>query len=150
MSHKRGNAIRQTLFAGVIALGLSTAAAAQTAAPTTGLGQAWPNATDQSRSPNWHVYVFERDGIRYIQINDRNGTVHVALGHAGDTVFALPVGTDTQRVTVSSSPASNDSTLALYQDDAVSVTAVPQNNGTTQFDVKIECDIAKCTGGKAM
>jgi hypothetical protein len=149
MSRIRCSVIRQTLLAGFVALGLPAIAAAQTAAPATGLGQAWPNAVDLSHSPSWHVYVFERDGIRYIQINDRNGTVHAALGQTGDTVFALPVGVDSDHVTVAA-PAQNDALPpAIYQDESISVMAVPQSDSTTQIMVKVACaDIGKCVGGR--
>jgi hypothetical protein len=147
MSHIRRNVIRQTLLTGFVALSLTSIATAQTSSPTTGLGQAWPNAVDHSRSPYWHVYVFERDGIRYIQINDRNGTVHAALGRAGDTIFALPVGVDAEDVTISSSAEGNTSALPIYQDDAISVTASPQSDGAPQIMVLMCSDFGKCTGG---
>jgi hypothetical protein len=150
MSRIRCNAIRQTFLAGLVSLGLTTVAAAQTTAPATGLGQAWPNAADQSASPNWHVYVFERDGIRYIQINDRNGTVHAALGRAGDTIFALPVGVDANNVAISSSVEGGTSALPIYQDQAVSVTAVPKSDGTTEITVQAACSPAMCSIGKAL
>jgi hypothetical protein len=151
MSRTYRTLIRQTMVAGFIALGVIAPAAAQTAAPAMGLGHAWPNAKDHSRSPYWHVYVFERDGIRYIQINDRNGTVHAALGRAGDTVFALPVGGDAEDVTITSSVEGSTSVLPIYQDDAISVMAVPQGGGTTQITVQMTaCDPIGCTGGKAM
>jgi hypothetical protein len=151
MSRIHCNVIRQTFLAGFVALSLSTVAAAQTAAAATGLGQAWPNAADYSRNPSWHVYVFERDSIRYIQINDGNGTVHAALGQTGDTVFALPVGVDSDHVTVAV-PAQTDALpSAIYQDESISVTAVPQGDGTAQIIVKVACgDPNKCGGGRIM
>jgi hypothetical protein len=150
MSRIRCNVIRQTVLAGLVSLGLTTVAAAQTAAPATGLGQAWPNAVDRSASPNWHVYVFERDGVRYIQINDRNGTVHAALGRAGDTTFVLPVGVDANEVTISSSAEDSTSAMPIYQDDSISVVAAPQGDGATLITVQAQCDPAKCTIGKAL
>jgi hypothetical protein len=149
MSRIHCSVIRQTLLAGFVALGLPAIAAAQTAAPATGLGQAWPNAADYSRNPSWHVYVFERDGIRYIQINDGNGTVHAALGRTGDTVFALPVGVDSENVTVAAPAQVNAPLPAIYQDDAISVMVVPQSDGTAQITVEATCaPIEKCTAGR--
>lgn len=43
--------------------------------PVTGLGQSWPNGADYSASPRFHAYVFDKQGVRYVQINDGNGTV---------------------------------------------------------------------------
>ncbi|RDS81427.1 hypothetical protein [Dyella psychrodurans] len=148
MSRIRRTLFCQTLVLGLAALGSTTATLAQTAAPATGLGQAWPNAKDHSRSPYWHVYVFERDGMRYIQINDRQGTVHAALGRAGDMVFALPVGVDAADVTMSSSEQTSTSALPIYQDEAISVMAVPQSNGTVQITVQMTgCEPVGCIGG---
>ncbi|MGC1551061.1 MAG: hypothetical protein WA777_21260, partial [Rhodanobacter sp.] len=63
---------RRAVLAVVLATGLSGAAFAGDP-PSTGLGQAWPNAADVSLSPNFHAYIFSIGGIRYIQINDTNG-----------------------------------------------------------------------------
>lgn len=134
--------VRQTVCAGVVAVSLTaTVAMAQTAAPATGLGQSWPNAPDHSVSPYWHAYVFERDGVRYIQINDRNGTVHAAIGEVGDTVFALPVGVDAQRVDIMPMPRASASSQTIYQDDTITVMAAPQSDGSVQVIVQAAiCD----------
>jgi hypothetical protein len=147
MSRTYRTLVRQTMVAGFIAMGVIAPAAAQTAAPAMGLGQAWPNAKDHSRSPYWHVYVFERDGIRYIQINDRHGTVHAALGRADDTVFALPVGVDAEDVRITSSVEASTSALPIYRDDAISVIAAPQSDGVTQIVVQQACEPVGCIGG---
>lgn len=57
-----------------------------------GLGQTHPSAISMSHDPNWVVYGFERDGISYYQVNDLAGRVHVVVGRAGDTFWALPAG----------------------------------------------------------
>ncbi len=41
---------------------------------TSGLGEAMPDAIDLSSDPTWQVYEFERDGVRYVQVNDLSGT----------------------------------------------------------------------------
>jgi len=64
--------MQQLFLAGLLTAGFASTAAAATA-PSTGLGQAWPNATDVSASPNFHVYVFERLGVRYVQIFSGGG-----------------------------------------------------------------------------
>lgn len=130
---------RLAIVSGVIALALSTSATAQ--APETGLGQSWPNATDVSLSPHYHVYLFVRDGIRYIQVNDANGTVRGAVATAGGQTLVLPIGTDASSVQVSQGgaqnvPASSASTTeTVYSDSTTQVTATPQSNGTVLLDV---------------
>jgi hypothetical protein len=126
--------IRKTALTGLFALCASATAFAQTATPATGLGQAWPNAADQSSSPNWHVYVFVLNGVKYIQVNDLNGTVHAAVGAANGTSIVLPIGVDAQNVTTSSSSSSSSSTQTIYNDGTTTVTATPQSDGTTQFN----------------
>lgn len=118
---------------------VSTAAFAQ--APVSGLGQAWPNAADVSVSPHYHVYVFVRDGIRYIQVNDLNGTVRAAVAVADNVVLVLPVGVDASYVTTRHgfvSPAgSNNASLTetVYSDSNTRVTATPTSTGAVQINV---------------
>ena len=49
----------------LLAMGISGTAAA-TDTPSSGLGQSWPNATDVSANPHWHVYVFVKDGEAWL------------------------------------------------------------------------------------
>lgn len=144
MSHTQGSLVRKAAFAGLFALGATTAFG-QTAAPATGLGQSWPNAADQSTSPNWHVYVFVLNGIKYIQINDLNGTVHAAIGTANGSSIVLPVGVDSQNVSTSPSSSSSSSTQTIYNDGTTTVTATPQSNGTTQFSA-VQADTCPTVG----
>lgn len=90
------------LVGGFCTLMSATAVFAQSTQPGTGLGQSWPNATDVSASPHYHVYVFWKDGIRYFQINDLNGNVRAAIAVANHVVLVLPVGLDAAAVTVGS------------------------------------------------
>ena len=159
MSHRQGSFVRKAALAGLTALCITSTAFAQTAAPATGLGQSWPNAADVSANPNWHVYVFVLNGIRYIQVNDLNGTVHAAVGTANGTSIVLPVGVDSQNVTTpaqnapasTSSSATSSAAQTVYQDNATTVTAAPQSNGTTQFSVlqTATCTGMSCSGGGA-
>ena len=93
--------------------------------PSIGLGQAFPEAPDLSIIPGWKVYQFDRDGIRYVQINDLYGNVRAAVGMIGSTTWVLPVGKDADRVTTSQqTPAgiayklytSQEVEVTLYQD----------------------------------
>ena len=101
MNYAVGKGVKAVLGAALLALaGLAAPVAAQESAtqgasvPTTGLGSAWPNAQDVSRQPQWHVYVFVRDGVKYIQVNDTNGVVRggIAASISGDARIALPLG----------------------------------------------------------
>lgn len=145
MSRTMGSRIGMAAMA--CALACAAPAFGQTAAPATGLGQAWPNTTDVSASPHWHVYVFRLHGIKYVQINDRNGTVHAAIGTAGGTSIVLPVGVDAQNVkTTSSAVAATSETV--YHDATMAIMATPQSNGTTTFAVAAMCqDPYNCGGG---
>lgn len=126
-----------------VAVSLLAAAPAVAAQPAqTGLGQSWPNARDVSASPNWHVYVFERGGIRYIQVNDLQGNVHAAVANAGGELLALPVGSDAQSVSTPDEPAAGETTAAagtgetVYRDDAVQINLTPQTDGTAVWSTK--------------
>jgi hypothetical protein len=151
MSRIQGSLVRKAAFAGLSALCVSSVAFAQTAAPATGLGQSWPNATDVSANPHWHVYVFVLNGIKYIQVNDLNGTVHAAVGTANGTSIVLPVGVDAQNVSApasTSSSAISSAAQTVYQDSATTVTAAPQSDGTTKFTVASAnvCSTPNCGG----
>jgi hypothetical protein len=104
--------------------------------PATGLGQAWPNAADVSASPNWHVYVFVLNGIKYVQVNDLNGNVIGAIGTAGGQFITLPVGqshyvsTPQQRAARASSVQATTPTT-VYRDSSTVITATPQSSGVT-------------------
>ena len=155
MSRNQGSFVRKAAFAGLIALCVTSIASAQTSAPATGLGQAWPNATDVSANPNWHVYVFVLNGIKYIQVNDLNGNVHAAVGTANGTSIVLPVGVDSQNVATSSSTATNSSSTTsslststtVYSDSATTVTATPQSNGTRFTVLNTSSCPSGCSGG---
>ncbi|PRF23193.1 hypothetical protein C6P98_13930 [Burkholderia multivorans] len=131
------NLSRRALAFGIVAvLGLPGFAVAAEPA-STGLGQAWPNATDVSLSPHYHVYVFRRDGIRYIQINDANGVVRGAIATADDVVLVLPIGTDAAHVRTlhvasggtTPSTSTGTSTETVYRDQATTLSVTPLSSG---------------------
>jgi hypothetical protein len=142
--------LRRVVLAGLLLAGLSGAAlAAQPAA--TGLGQAWPNTTDVSASPNWHAYVFMLGGVKYIQVNDRNGNVIGAVGTSNGQFITLPIGTFAQLVSTPQQPAAvatpdqpATSPTTVYQDGAVQVTATPQTDGTVRLMAASTCDPIEC------
>jgi hypothetical protein len=130
-----------------LSMGAALPAVAQSA---TGLGQAWPNVPDVSASPHFHVYVFNRAGIRYVQLNDLGGTVRGAYGVADDEAFALPIGVDADRAALPTDPARPGSTAStasevVYSDDSVKMIVTPQRNGTMQMLLIGNCkDPAEC------
>lgn len=142
---RRYQGVRKALLAGLVAIGLTSTAFAQTSTPASGLGQSWPNAADLSANPNWHVYVFVLNGVKYVQVNDLNGTVHAAVGTAGGTTIVLPVGTDSQNVSTTQATTSSNA-VTVYSDSSTTVTATPQTNGTTLFNAT-PATAAVCQGG---
>jgi hypothetical protein len=112
---------------------------------SSGLGQSWPNAPDVSRSVHYHVFVFVKDGIRYIQVNDTAGRVRGAVATAGNQVLVLPIGTGAQVVAQSAPPADTPASAPaageepVYQDDQMTVTAQPQQNGTLLLKAVAGC-----------
>ncbi|MGC1549083.1 MAG: hypothetical protein WA777_11190 [Rhodanobacter sp.] len=152
MSRNQGKSMRNTVLAGLFALGLTTSVFAQSAAPATGLGQSWPNAPDVSSSTNWHVYVFYLNGIKYVQVNDLNGNVHAAVGAANGATIVLPVGVDAQHVTTATTSVAPKAAAAhstvVYSDSTTTITATPLSNGTTSFVTQEMCgNVYNCTGG---
>ncbi|MBF3494953.1 hypothetical protein ISF74_08090 [Burkholderia pseudomallei] len=153
----RNLSCRALAFGIVAILGLPGFALAAEPA-STGLGQAWPNATDVSLSPHYHVYVFRRDGIRYIQINDADGAVRGAIATADGVVLVLPIGTDATHVktvrvasgNVTSSTSTESSTETVYRDQATTVSVTPQGSDalliTTQ-QASICTSAGECSGG---
>jgi len=127
---------RRACLFGVLALALSGAAFADQP-PASGLGQSWPNASDVSRNPNFHAYVFTLGGIQFVQINDANGNVLGAVGTSGGQFITLPVGRFSQLVTtpqqgpaVPTTATPTTTPTTVYQDPATTVTATPLSDGT--------------------
>ena len=137
---------RKTVLAGLLGLVLSTSSFAAKL-PSTGLGQSWPNTTDVSASPHYHVYLFARDGIRYIQVNDSSGKVRAAFATANQVIFALPIGADapsagtSQQLAAQTATVSTSATEMVYSDNVVQVTATPQSDGT----LLVNAALAGCT-----
>jgi hypothetical protein len=128
------NISKRAVLAITVAVGFSSAA--WSGEPSTGLGQAWPNAADVSVSPHYHVYRFVRDGIQYIQVNDLGGTVHAAIAAANGTVLVLPIGVDAAKAksaTAGTAAIASSMTETVYQDTNVSVSAIPQSDGSVQI-----------------
>ena len=130
-------ASRCSLFIATLALGVSGAAFASNS-PSTGLGQAWPNATDVSVSTHYHAYVFVLGGVKYIQVNDATGTVLGSIGTSGGQFITLPIGKFAQLVSTPQQPAATSSSATpiaspttVYNDGQTTITATPMNDGST-------------------
>lgn len=115
---------------GFSALTASPLASAQCGCPSdghgapkaaTGLGQEFPQAPDLAADAAWQVYEFERDGIRYVQVNDRNGAVRAAAGRIGNTFWAMPIGSDADRVAVQGDAAPTGAPQVLFRSSDVEV-----------------------------
>lgn len=119
-----------------VGLAFGVCGAAWAGAPATGLGQKWPNTTDLSRSPHYHVYTFLQNGVRFIQVNGSDGTILGAIGTGGGEFIVLPIGNATQvstpqqSATSTSSTATSSASEVVYQDASTVITATPQSNGT--------------------
>lgn len=141
--------VTRTLLASLVTLAFGVGAAqAQTA--MSGLGQSWPNARDVSTSPRYHVYVFERGGTRYIQVNDASGAVRGAFARTPYALKGLPIGNDDLATPDEPMPAPASTAVEpVYDDGAVAVFVAPQPDGTARLmAVPVDCkkDPIECTG----
>ncbi len=94
----------------------------------TGLGEAMPSATNLSNDPAWQVYEFERDGIRYLQINDGANAARAAIGQIGETAWVLPIGRDADRVSIGSEAQLPITGRTIYRDRNIEVIHYRQTN----------------------
>lgn len=139
---------RRAIATALLTAVLSTSALAYQP-PSTGLGQAWPNSADISASPHYHVYMFVRDGVRYIQVNGLNGTVLGAVAIGGQEVLVLPVGEDAQYVTTSQTAGQGET---VYRDSTTQINALAADNGAVKLNVVATgnasntCTSFDCTG----
>ncbi|MGN6322722.1 MAG: hypothetical protein ACTHNE_13440 [Dyella sp.] len=139
-----GMTLRSVLALASLAFAGATFAQTSPSALSNGLGQAWPNVADQSLNANVHVFVFVRNGIKYVQVNDLNGKVLGAVGTVGGTRFALPMGASAQNVVANASAVPTDATT-VYQDADITMLAVPTSNGVM---LEATCGSSvQCQGG---
>jgi len=117
---------------------LSAASAASQTATAADLGRTAPRTANLSLSPSWRAYAFDRDGVRYIQINDAAGTVHAAFATQGGGYLVLPLGTDAERVIVppSANALAAGSGELIYKDGAVQVELLQDTNGVGYWIVR--------------
>lgn len=103
------------------------------------LGQPFPPGGLVAQDAVWRVYEFEREGIRYVQINDINGIVHAAVGRIGPTLWVLPMGSDVDRVRTSddgSTAAVSSGMRVVYRSAEVEVGVELDTNGRPNWLVR--------------
>lgn len=88
--------LRATAYSFLLALGFSGAVGARPA--TQDFGQPFPNIINRSLNPQWRVYIVERDGVRYVQINDLFGHLRTIFAEGNGDVLVTPVGIDASNV----------------------------------------------------
>jgi len=144
---------KKTVIAVLAFLTLCLSGAAFAQAPSTGLGQSWPNTQDVSVNPNYHVFVFVLGGVRYIQVNDFYGNILGSVGTANGQFITLPIGRFAQLVSTPQQPApASNATPAtapavVYNDGATTVTATPMSDGTLRLNAAAsttQCDPVDC------
>lgn len=93
-----------------------------------GLGESFPAIPDVAPDPSWQVYEFERDGIRYAQINDGIGRVRAAVGRIDGTLWVLPIGSDADRVSVTEAALPSGYSKLIYRSNDLEVVLVRSGN----------------------
>jgi hypothetical protein len=93
-------------------------------AGTAGLGDAFPATVDVAPDPAWQVYEFARDGVRYVQVNDKAGRVRAAVGRIDDTFWVLPIGADVDRVSIAPAVLSARTGTVVYRSKDLEVVLV--------------------------
>ena len=100
--------VRTSACALLLALGSLSATHASSA--TYELGRPFPKTLNHSLNPQWRVYVFELEGIRYFQINDIFGGIHVIFAEVEGDILVIPIGLDTSNVERLTAAIGNDMT----------------------------------------
>jgi hypothetical protein len=90
----------------------------------TGLGEPFPVAIDVAPDPAWQVYEFARDGIRYVQVNDKTGRVRAAVGKIDGMFWVLPIGSDAEHVSVLSPTSQPTGSRSIYRSRDVEVVLI--------------------------
>ncbi|WP_153242496.1 hypothetical protein [Frateuria defendens] len=130
----------------------SSSAWASGASQFQGLGTPFPSAKNVSLSPRFHAYVFLKDGVRYIQINDTSGQVRVAVASGGGHYLVLPIGADSGTVSTPDAPqpfATATPSEPVYSDDSTKVSvAFDPATGEQEWAVApastSDCDLRSC------
>lgn len=126
-------------FALGILLSCSSAAwAAHQTSTVQGLGTVAPGTQDRSLSPRWHVYIFVKDGIEYVQVNDTAGRVRAGFAASNGTHLVLPMGADAANVSTPEAPAAVGTVRGselVYKDALITLTAGVSDAGQNVWTV---------------
>ena len=93
-----------------------------------GLGESFPIIADVAPDPSWQVYEFERDGVRYVQVNDSIGRVRAAVGRIEDTLWVLPIGSDADRVAITGAALPSGYSKLIYRSNDLEIVLVRSDN----------------------
>jgi hypothetical protein len=97
-------------------------------AAVTGLGETLPRTSNLSKDLEWQIYEFQRDGVRYLQINDNVSNTRAAIGQIGATAWVLPIGRDADRVVVQSNTSTAVAGRVVYRDNKIQVIHSRESN----------------------
>ena len=123
---------KRVVLAGVLAGGLSVFASAVMAAEAAELGKSQPQSVDLSAAPGFHVYVFHKDGVKYIQVNDVSGNILGAVATANGQFIRLPMGTallSTPQHPIVESTSLSVPSITIYNDGEAKITASAAKKG---------------------
>lgn len=107
------------------------------------LGESRPAVPDVSRSANWHVYLFTKDGIKYVQINDLSDQVRAAFAAGNGSYLVLPIGSDAERVSTpqQAKAAAISTGETVYEDGSLRVIGIAQETGGTAWNVQTKSTV---------
>ncbi|MDR6642781.1 hypothetical protein J2X57_001993 [Luteibacter sp. 1214] len=98
------------------------------------LGKTSPASSNLSLSPEYQVFEFTREGLRYVEVADAAGVPRAAFTIVSGSVLALPVGTDAvQQVAIA--PAWTD---VVYDDGTITVARRVASDGALVWQVFVK------------
>jgi hypothetical protein len=104
------------------------------AVSSTELGKVSPSATNLSLVPDYQVFQFTRDGIRYLEVADAAGTPRAAFTVAQGALITLPIGQDAmQQVAVAPTWQAT-----VFDDGVIAVAKRLDANGATVWQVFVK------------
>ncbi|WP_192820361.1 hypothetical protein, partial [Xanthomonas oryzae] len=89
-----------------------------------------PATADLSAVATLHAYAFERDGIRYLQVNDPTGDVRTAIGWIEGTYWVMPIGIDADRTRILAAGSRVGGTV-VYDSDRLTLVLQRLPSGNT-------------------
>lgn len=103
-------------------------------ASTSELGKTSPTSSNLSLSPEYQVFEFTREGLRYVEVADAAGVPRAAFTIVSGSVLVLPVGTDAvQQIAIA--PTWTD---VVYDDGTVTVARRVASDGALVWQVFVK------------